>query len=75
METLSIYILYYIIYIYIYIISLATGIYLNRFAVDVIQTLYLEHMSPGATTISGSTCCIGHLVAMATENYLYYSGI
>ena len=32
-------------------------------------------MSPGATTISGSTCCLGKVVAMAAENYLYYSGI
>ena len=37
--------------------SVATEIYLPRFAVDSIQTLYLEHMSPGAITISGSTSC------------------
>ena len=51
------------------------SIYLHRFAVDNIQTLYLEHMSPGATTISGSTCCLRKLVAMATENYFHYFGI
>ena len=54
------------------LVSMATEIYLHRFAVDL---LYLEHMSPGPTTISGSTCCLGNLVAMATENYFYYSGI
>ena len=57
------------------LVSLATEIYLHRFAVESTQTLYLEHMSPGTTTISGSTCCLGRLVAMATENYFYYSGI
>ena len=29
------------------LVSMATEIYLHRFAVDTIQTLYLEHMSPG----------------------------
>ena len=51
------------------LISIATEVYLHRFAVDGIQTLYLEHMSPGATTISGSTYCLVNLVAMATLNY------
>ena len=50
---------------------MATEIYFHRFAVDGIQTLYLEHMPPGATTISGSNCCHGNLVAMATEKYFY----
>ena len=57
------------------LVSMATEIYLYRFAVDSTQTLYLEHMSSGATTIPGSTCCLGKLVAMATENYFHYSGI
>ena len=48
------------------------SIYLHRFAA---QTLYLEHMSPGATTISGSTRYLRNLVAMATENYFHYFGI
>ena len=46
------------------------SIYLHRFAVDSIQTLSLEHMSHGTTTISGSTCCFRKLVAMATEELL-----
>ena len=50
------------------------SIYLHRFAVDSIQTLYLEYMSSGAT-ISGSTCCLRKLVAMETENYFHYFGI
>ena len=29
------------------LVSMATEIYLHRFAVDGIQNLYLEHMSPG----------------------------
>ena len=37
------------------LVSMATEIYLRKSAVDGIQTLYLEHMSPGATTISGRT--------------------
>ena len=57
------------------LVSMATEIYLHWFAVDSIQTLYLEHMSPGETTISGNTCCLRNLVAMATENYFYYFGI
>ena len=57
------------------LVSMATEKHIHRFAVDSIQTLYLEHMSPEATTISGSTCCFGNLVAMATEDYFYYSGI
>ena len=45
--------------------------YLRRFAVDGMQTLYLEHISPGTTTISSSTCCHANLVAMATDKYFY----
>ena len=52
------------------LLSMATEIYLHRFAVDGIQTLYLEHMSLGATSTSGSTCCHGNLVAMATESFI-----
>ena len=33
------------------------------------KPLYLEHMSSGATSISGSTCCHKNLVAMANEKY------
>ena len=55
--------------------SMATEISLHRFAVDNTQTLYLENMSPWETRISGSTCCLGNLVAMATKNYFYYYGI
>ena len=51
---------------------MATEIYIHRFAVDGIQTLYLEQMSPGAI---GSTSCHGNLVEMATEKYFYNSGI
>ena len=58
------------------LVSMAMEIYLHGFAVDsiqtrrpLIQTLYLEHMSPETTTISGITCCFANLVAMATENY------
>ena len=50
---------------------MATEIYLYWFAVDSIQTLYLEHMSPGETTVSGRTCCLRSLVPMAAENYFY----
>ena len=57
------------------LVSMATEIYLHRFAVDGIQTLYLEHMPPGTTTISCSTCCHGNLVAMVTEKYFYNSSI
>ena len=57
------------------LVSMETEIYLHRFAVDGIQTLYLEHMSPGVTSISGSTCCHGNLVAMAAEKYFYNSSI
>ena len=57
------------------LVSMATEIYLHRFAVYGIQTLYLEHMSPATTTISGSSCCHGSLVAMATEKYFYNSVI
>ena len=53
------------------LVSMATEIYLHRFAINGIQTLYLEHMSPGVTTISGSTCCNGNLVAIATKKYFY----
>ena len=54
---------------------MATVIYLHRFPVDDIQTLSLEHMSPGATTMSGSTFCHGNLVVMATKKHFYNSGI
>ena len=54
---------------------MATEVYLHRFAVDGIQTLILEQMSPGATSVSGSTCCHGNLVAMATEKYFYNPSI
>ena len=57
------------------LVSMATEICLHWFAVDSIQTLYLERMSPGETTISGRTCCLRNLVAMATQNYFYYFGI
>ena len=57
------------------LVSMATEIYLHRFAVDRIQTLYLKHMSPGATSMAGSTCCHGNLVTMATEKYFYNSSI
>ena len=57
------------------VVSMATEIYLQRFAVDGIQILFLEHISPRATSISGSTCCHGNLVAMATEKYFYNSSI
>ena len=57
------------------LVSMATELYLHRFAVNGIETLYLEHMSPGATTISGSTCYHGNLAAMATKKYFYNSGI
>ena len=57
------------------LVSMATEIYLHRFAVDGIQTLYLKHMSPGATSMAGSTCCHGNLVTMATEKYFYNSSI
>ena len=57
---------------YGHIVSMATEIYIHRFAVDGMQTLYLEHMSPGTI---GSTCCHGNLVEMATDKYFYNSGI
>ena len=57
------------------LVSMATEIYLHWFAVDSIQTLYLEHMFPGETTIFGSTCCLKNLVAMATETYFCYFGV
>ena len=57
------------------LVSMATKIYLHRFAVDGIQTLYLEHVSRGAATKSGSICCHGDLVVIATEKYFYNSGI
>ena len=50
------------------------SICLHRFAVNSIQTLYLENMLPGGT-ISGSTCCLRKLVAMETENYFHYFDI
>ena len=53
------------------LVSMATEIYLHRFAVNGIQTLYLDHMSPRIATISGSR----NLVAMATDKYFYNSGI
>ena len=56
-------------------VPMATEIYLYRLAVDSTQALYLEHISPGETTISGGTCCLQNLAAMAAENYFYYSGI
>ena len=58
---------------YINLVSMATEIYLHRFAVD--HLIFEIHMSPGATTISGSTCCHGNLVARATEKYFYNFGI
>ena len=48
------------------LVSMATEIYFHWFAIDSIQTFYLEHMSPGETAISGSTCCLRNLVVMAT---------
>ena len=57
------------------IVSMATEIHLRRFAVANTQILYLEPVSPGETTVPGSTCCHRNLVTMATENYLCYSGI
>ena len=57
------------------LVSMATEIYLHKFAVDGIQTLYLEYMSPGTTSISGSKCCHGNLVVMVTEKYFYNSSI
>ena len=56
-------------------VSMATEIYLHRFAADGIQPLYLEHVSPRATSISGCTCCHVRLVAMTTDKYFYNSGI
>ena len=52
------------------LVSMATEIYFHRLAVDGIQTLYLEHMSPGETSVSAS-----NLVAMATEKYFYNPSI
>ena len=57
------------------LVAMAIEVYLHRFAVDGIQTLYLEHMSLGTITISGSTCCHGNLFAMATDKCFYNSGI
>ena len=57
------------------LVSMTTEIYLHRFAVDSIQTIYLGRISPGVKAISGSTCCLKNLVAMATENCFYYFGI
>ena len=48
------------------LVSMATEIYLHRLAVDGIQTLYLEHMSPRTATLPGST---------TTEKHFYNSGI
>ena len=57
------------------LVSMAMEICLHRFAVDGIKTLYLEHISPGAKTISDSSCCHGNLVAMAIDKHFYTSGI
>ena len=51
------------------------SIYLHRFAVDSIETLYLEHMSPGATKYLVALAVLEKLVAMATENYFHYFGV
>ena len=57
------------------LVSMATEIYLHRFALDGIQTQYLDRMSPGAISVSGSTCCHRNLAATATEKYFYNSSI
>ena len=54
---------------------MATEIYFDRFPGDDIQHLYLERMFPGATAISGSTCCHRNYAAIATQKRFYSSFI
>ena len=67
--------LYDVTYNYGNTVSMATEVYLYRFAFDSIETSYLDQISSRATAISESTCCHGNSVAIATEKYFYNSGI